>query len=133
MVLGCRGSSSGSIGERQAQRFMRVAREHTLEGVEELGSVDAALRAIAAPAKATSSSDLGIDDGVPYRDPEAREAFRESCMLLAVPGGLSPSQAAALSWNDGAFRQWWLEGAPIRNMTDQEFERCMRTIKVPPG
>ena len=48
------------IEERQAQRFTRVAREYTLEAVEELGSVDAALRAIAAPAKATSSSDLPL-------------------------------------------------------------------------
>lgn len=116
------------IEKRQAQYLMKSARELTREEVELAGSIRGAwstrrqgqIRNVAHLPEADTGTVEEVD-AVPYGDPEWREAYRASCMMLAYPGGMTETEAAALAWNDHAFRQWWIEGTTLRNMTDAEF------------
>ncbi len=115
------------IETRQAQYMMRAARELSREEVELAGSIRGAwsarrqgqIRNVSYLPEA-DGEDVA-DDAVPYRDAEWRERFRA---YLAESGG-----KVALAWDDGAFAQWWLEGAGVRAMTDEEFvAAAMRTF-----
>ena len=95
------------IAARTAQRFMRLADKFKCAELGAFASVEAAERALL-PAPAPPAEP---EPEIPYLHAGWREKHRREMVEKGLP---------ELAWNPNAFRQWWLEYAPIRRMTLDE-------------